>query len=221
MDKAPDKLCQISGIVLEMETCETTGTVSLGNVSVSLRGTNHSAVFPITHGLCKDQQRHTHFVLHTSSLLQPLASGTCERYHTVLAVEPSRGSRSPCPSLTLRAVDQTGLQVACLCSRQNKSCRASNLLPVPSQSAVGGAWLSSHGAVTEQSPEVKGLLKHTLTPAFAVFAEYWIEYRDDRPNLWGSRAVARAGARRNWLQKSAGITRPCRNLCPCLVRYDW
>lgn len=70
--------------------------------------------------------------------------------------------------MTLCTMDQTGLQVACLCSRQNKSCRAPNLLLVPSQSAEGSVWLCFHGADIKQSPEVKGLLKHILTLAFSV-----------------------------------------------------
>lgn len=82
--------------------------------------------------------------------------------------KPPRWSSSPCPSETLCTVDQTRLQVAWLCSRQNKSCWAPNLLLVPSQSAEGSAWLYFHGAVIKQSPEVKGLLKHILTPDFSV-----------------------------------------------------
>lgn len=70
--------------------------------------------------------------------------------------------------MTLCIMDQTGLQVAWLCSRQNKSCRAPNLLLVPSQSAEGSVWLCFHGADIKQSPEVKGLLKHILTLAFSV-----------------------------------------------------
>lgn len=56
-----------------------------------------------------------------------------ERYQAILVVKPNQRSSSPCPSVTLSTMDQTGLQVAWLCSRQSKSCWAPNLLLVPSR----------------------------------------------------------------------------------------